>query len=163
MSPFDDLALGVKIGFDLDRHRRPEWRMRHLVLARPLHPDRPAAGGFRKQNRIKRHVIGGVMPVAAGALHMLDGDVLERQFEHQRKIGAEKINPLAMGPDLDALSGPLCNGAGRRDRGMREIGAGILPMDGADLCRFSRSRFRVNDRRLGRLGFQPLRQPVLIG
>src|SRR5947207_15460837 len=52
VSPFDDLALGVKIGLDFDRHRRADWRMSHHVLARPLHPDRPTAGGLRKQNGI---------------------------------------------------------------------------------------------------------------
>ena len=103
------------------------------------------------------------MPVAAGALHMLDDNVFDRQFEHQREIGAEKIDPLAVGPDVDAPSAPLRDGAGRRDRGMREIRAGILPPDRADLCTLSRSCFRVNDRRLGRLSFQPLRQPFFIG
>ncbi len=137
MSPFDDLAVGVKVSFDLDRHRRAERRMCHLVLARPLHPDRPTAAGFRKQNRIERDIIGRVMPVAAGALHMLYDNVFERQCEHQREIGAEKINPLAVSPDVDALSGPLRDGAGRRDRGMREIGAGILPPDRANLYRLS--------------------------
>src|SRR5260370_22585073 len=126
VSPFDDLALGVKASFDLDRHRRAERRMCHLVLARPLHPDRPTASGFRKQNRIERDIIGRVMPVAAGALHMLYANVFERICEHQREIGAEKINPLAVRPDVDARSGPLRDGAGLRERGMREIGAGVM-------------------------------------
>ena len=74
--------------------------------ARPLHPHRPAAGRLGQQHGIERDVVGGVVAVAAGALHMLDGDVLERQFENQRQIGAQKIDALAVGPDVDAVAGP---------------------------------------------------------
>ena len=123
-------SLRIEIGLDLDRHRRSERRMRHLVFARPLHPDRPAAGRLRQQHGVERDVVGGIVPIAAGAFHMLDRDVLDRQFQNQREIGAEKIDPLAVGPDVDAvLRGPLRHGAGRRDRGMRDIGAGVLPPD----------------------------------
>ncbi len=78
VSPADDLVLRIEIGLDLDRHRRPERRMRHLVRARPLHAHRPAAGCFCEQHRVERDVVGGIMAVAAGALHMFDRDVLER-------------------------------------------------------------------------------------
>ena len=163
VAPVDDLALRIEIGLDLDRHRRAERRMGHLVFARPLHADRPAAGRLRQQNGVERDIVGGVMAVAAGALHMLDRDVLDRQFEHEREIGAEQIDPLAVGPDVDAISGPLRHGAGRRDRRMRDIGAGILPPDRALLFTCSGRRSLVDDRRLRRLGFQPVRQPVFIG
>jgi len=131
VAPADNLALRIEIGFDLDCHRRTERRMGHFVFARPLHADRPAAGRLRQQHGIERHVVGGVVPIAAGALHMLDRDVLEGQFENEREIGAEKIDPLAVAPDVDALSGPLRHGAGRRDRRMRNIRPGILPPDRA--------------------------------
>ena len=78
MPPIDDFTLRIQISLDLDRHRRPKRRIRHLALARPLHPHRPAAGGFGEQHGIERDIVGGVMPVAAGAFHMLDGDVLDR-------------------------------------------------------------------------------------
>ena len=39
----------------------------------------------------ERNVVGGVMPVAAGTLHMLNGDILDGQFENQRQIGAQEI------------------------------------------------------------------------
>ena len=60
VTPIDDLVLRIEIGLDLDRHRRPERRMRHLVFARPLHPDRPAAGRSspaapRRARRRRRH------------------------------------------------------------------------------------------------------------
>ena len=108
MAPFDDFALRIEVGLDLDRHRRAERRMRHLVGARPLHANRTAAGLLRQQHRVERDIVGGVMAVAAGALHMLDRDVLQRQFEHQRKIGAQEIDALAMGPDMDAVAVVHC-------------------------------------------------------
>jgi hypothetical protein len=77
VAPADNLALRIEIGFDLDRHRRTERRMGHLVFARPLHADRPAAGSLRQQHGIERDVVGGVVPIAACALHVLDRDVLE--------------------------------------------------------------------------------------
>ena len=136
VAPADDFALRIEIGLDLDRHRSTKRRVRHLVFARPLHADRPAGGRFRQQHGVERDVVGGIMSVAAGAFHMLDRDVLDRQFEHQREIGAQQIDALAVGPDVDAVAAPLRHGAGRRDRRMRDIGAGILPPDRAR--RFSR-------------------------
>ena len=89
VSPVDDFTFGVEIGFDLDRHRRSERRIRHLALSRPLHPYRPSVGFPGEQHGIERNVVGGVMSVAAGAFQMLDGDVLDRQLEHHRQIGAQ--------------------------------------------------------------------------
>src|SRR5260370_34915976 len=40
-SPFDDLALGSRLGYDLDRHRGPDGRMRPSALAAPFHRDPP--------------------------------------------------------------------------------------------------------------------------
>ena len=107
--------------------------MRHLVGARPLHADRPVRGRFRQQHGIERDIVGGIMSVTAGALHMFDRNVLQGQFEHQREIGAEKIDPLAVGPDMDAITAPLRHGAGRRNRRMGDIRAGVLLPDRAVL------------------------------
>ena len=52
---------------------------------------------------VERDVVGGVVPVAAGAFHVLDRDILDRQIEHQSEIGAKKINALAVRPDMDAI------------------------------------------------------------
>jgi hypothetical protein len=82
--------MRIEIGLDLDRHRSPKGRIRHLAFARPLHPHRPAIGCFGEQHGIERDIVGGVMPVAAGALHMLDRDVFDRQFQNQRQIGAQR-------------------------------------------------------------------------
>jgi len=62
---------------------------------------------------------------------VLDRDVLEGQSENEREIGAKKIDPLAVAPDVDAVSAPLRHGAGRRDRRMRDIRAAVLPPDRA--------------------------------
>jgi hypothetical protein len=62
--------------------------MRHLVFARPLHSDRPALCRPCQQHGIERDIVGGIVAVAAGALHMFDGDILRRQFEDEREIGS---------------------------------------------------------------------------
>ena len=113
----------------------PNGRVRHLVCARPLHAHRPSAGRLREQDRVEGDIVGGVVAVAAGALQVFDRDVFERQFEHQRKIGAEKVDALAVGPDMDPIARPLRHGAGRRDRSVRDIGAAVLPADRAASCR----------------------------
>jgi hypothetical protein len=33
MAPADDLVVRVEVGLDLDRHRRAERRVRHLIVA----------------------------------------------------------------------------------------------------------------------------------
>jgi hypothetical protein len=106
VTPADDLALGVEIGLDLDRHRRAERRVRHLIGARPLHAHRPALDGSRQQDRVERDIVGAIMPIAAGALDVLHGDVLDRHSQYQRKVGAQEIDALTVGPDMDALAVP---------------------------------------------------------
>jgi hypothetical protein len=133
VAPAGNLAMRVEIGLDLDGHRRTKRRVRHLVGARPLHADRPASRRLRKQDGVERDIVGRVVSIAAGAFHMLDRDVLDRQFEDQREIGAKKIDPLAVGPDPDTVTGPLRHGAGGRDRPVGDVGAGILPADRAPL------------------------------
>ena len=54
------------------------------------------------------------MPVASGALEVLDSDVFSGNLEDQRKIGAQEINALAVSPDMDARIVPLRNRAARR-------------------------------------------------
>jgi hypothetical protein len=109
--PVDDLAVPIQIGFDLDRHRRTERGMGHLVRARPLHAHRTAAGRLRQQHGVERDIVGAVMAVAAGALDMFDHDILDRDFEHQREIGPQQIDTLTVGPDMDAIFLPLRHGA----------------------------------------------------
>src|SRR5258705_11697427 len=46
VSPFDDLAVGVKSSFALDRPRRAERCMVHLVWPRPFATDRLTSSGF---------------------------------------------------------------------------------------------------------------------
>ena len=116
--------------------------------------NRPAAGFLGEQHGIERDIVGGVVPIATRALHMLDRDVLDRQFENQREVGAQEIDALAVGPDMNAVAVPLRHGAGRRDRRVRNVGAGILPPDGPRCRARRRSRFLVDDSRFRRLGFQ---------
>ncbi|MGY4293377.1 hypothetical protein ACVWXN_001472 [Bradyrhizobium sp. i1.4.4] len=132
-------------------------------MARPLHPHRAAAGGFRQQHGIERDVVGRIVPVAAGPLHMLDDDVFGRQLEHDRKIGAQQIDALAVCPDMDTIAVPSRHGAGRRDRGMCDVGTGVLPAKGA---RSSLRRCRcsgVDDGRFDRLALQEAREIVFVG
>ena len=83
----------VEVGLDIDCHGRAHRRPGKLVLARPLHAHRAPAGGARQQHRIEGHVVGAVVAVAAGALDVLDDDVLLRQRQRQatgRRAGCRR-------------------------------------------------------------------------
>ena len=151
MTPADDFVPGVEIGLDLDRHRCSERRMRHLICARPLHADRTSIGRFGEQHRVERDIISGVVAIAAGALEMLDRNVVDRQFKYERKVGAQKINALAVRPDMDVVGVPLRDRAGRRDRGMGDIGAGEPSAQRAGLFACIRRDLGLDDRRFDRL------------
>ena len=77
--PADDLALRVEIGFQVDGLRGAERRPGQLVLARPLQAHGPALHRARQQRGLQPHIVGAVLAVAAGALHVLDDDALRRQ------------------------------------------------------------------------------------
>src|SRR5207237_1840935 len=76
MPPRDDVARVVEIGFDVDYHRGSKRGPCELIRARPLHADRSPIGSEREPCRVERDVIGSVVTVAAGALHMLDDDLI---------------------------------------------------------------------------------------
>ena len=78
MTPRDDVARVVEIGFDVDHHRRTKRGPRELIDARPLHAHGAAIGSEREPRCVERDVIGSVVTVAAGALHMLDDDLILR-------------------------------------------------------------------------------------
>ena len=65
--------------------RGAERRPGHLVLARPLQAHRPALGRARQQHGVEPHIVGAVLAVAAGALHVLDDDVIGRQLKSERQ------------------------------------------------------------------------------
>src|SRR5258705_430319 len=68
----------------------------------------------------QRHVIGRVVTVAASALDMLDSYCVSVQAEGQRQVGAQIENALAMGPDFEGHAVKAGQGAGGRDRGVRQ-------------------------------------------
>ena len=103
------------------------------------------------------------MSVAAGALHMLDRNILHRKFQHQRQIGAQQVNALAVRPDSNFACIPLRYRTGWRNRRMRDVGAGILPFDSPSVCAGRGCFPGVDNRRFHRLRFQEGRQVVFIG
>ena len=86
VAPIDDLTVRIEIGLDLDRHRRAKRRVGHLIRPRPLYAHRPPGCRLCQQHGIERDVVGGVVSVAAGALYVLDRDVLGGNFQNQREI-----------------------------------------------------------------------------
>ena len=123
---------------------------------------RPLAA-FASRTASRASIVGGIVAIAASALEVFDRNIFKRQFEHQREIGAKKVDALAVGPDMDLIAGPLRHSAGGCDRPMRDIGAAVLPADRACPVRSAGHGFLVDDREFRRLGLQPLRQPVFIG
>ena len=76
------------------------------------------------QRGIQGHVIGAVMAVTAGALGMPHGDRLDRPPEHVGQRCAADRRP-GVGPDRQVPVAAFRQRAGRRDRGVRDIAAGI--------------------------------------
>ncbi len=94
---------------------------------------------------------------------MFDRDVVGGKLEHQRKIGTQEIDALAMGPDLYFLAVPLRHGAGRRDRAVRDIRPGILPLERASFRRRRGGFLAGDDGSFRRLALRPRRKVVFIG
>src|SRR6476646_316673 len=130
MAPADDLAASIKIGCNLNRHRRAEGRMCHLIGARPLYTHGVAFGRPCQQDRVKRDIISAIMSVTTGTLHVFDGDVINRKSEDTGQIDTLQIDRLTVGPNMDSATVPSRHGAGRGDRSVRNVGAGVLPRDG---------------------------------
>ena len=94
---------------------------------------------------------------------MFDRDVVGGKFQHQREIGAQEIDALAMGPDLDPFAVPLRHGAGGRDRAMGDIGSGVLLFECASFGRRRSGLLAGDDGRFRRLTFRPPGEVVFIG
>jgi hypothetical protein len=104
VAPRDDVPCRVEVGLEVDRHRRAERRPCHLVGPRPLHTHRTALRREREARGIERDVVGAVVAIASGALHVRDDDLLPRHVEGEREIAAQVVDALAVGPDAKRVA-----------------------------------------------------------
>ena len=104
----------------------PDRLEAELLLAPPLQADALAGQAPRDQRRVERRIVGAVMAVAAGAVQVPRGDGFGGQAEHRRQVLAQRMHALAMRPHREMAVAELGQRAGRRHRGMRDVG----PRDG---------------------------------
>ena len=116
MAPVDDASGVIDRAVHGDDHRRPERRPGQFVLVRPLQPHGVAFHGAGEQHRVERRVVGRVVTVASGALHMANGDRVGRDAERLRDVQPGRVDRLALAPHLDCAGLHPRHRAGRPDR-----------------------------------------------
>ena len=142
------------------QHGRPDRLEAELLLAAPLQADALAGQAPGDQRRVERGIVGAVVAVAAGAVQMPRGDGLDWQAEHRRQVLAQRMHALAVRPHREMAVAELGQRAGRRHRGVRDVG----PRDG-DLHQAlgrRRRRLRADAPVLAGLALQP-RGLLLLG
>ncbi len=117
--------LPIQHGADRHHLRGADRLEGELLLAPPLDTDAMIRDFLRDQRGIQRHIVGAVMAVAAGALDMPHADRLRSAAQHVGQRDAQRIHGLRMGPDRQVPVAAFGQCAGRRDRGVRDIAAGI--------------------------------------
>ena len=96
-----------------------------LVIAHPLDAHRATGYRAREQRRIKRHVIGAVMAVAARPLRM---DAADGRFVHLQHLGeilAQRKDALGVRPYRQLAVIELRHRAGWADRAMHDVRLGV--------------------------------------
>ena len=113
----------------------------------------PAGQAQGDQRRVERGIVGAVVAVAAGAVQVPRGDGLDRQAEHRRQVLAQRMHALAVRPDRQMAVAELGQRAGRRHRGVRDVG----PRDGDlhEALGRRRRRLRADAPVLAGLALQP--------
>ena len=119
--PFGDGSRRIEPRADRLDHRGTERLPRVLVFAHPLDAHRPAGHRAREQRGIRRDVVGAIVPIATGALHVDAVDALLRHPQHFGERVAQRIYALTMRPYGVAAVVELRNRARRPDRTMELI------------------------------------------
>ena len=102
-------------------HRRADRLEAEFLLAPPADLDRHPRLAQRDDRGVGRGVVGAVMAVAARPLHMLDRDRGRIELQRAGEPGAQRVDALGMGPDLQMAVAIDRHAAGRRDRGMGDV------------------------------------------
>ena len=112
----------------------------------------------------KRHVVGAVVAVAAGALDVLDDDPVGGQAEREREIARAGCRCPGCGVQTCSASPCQCASAqDGADRGVREIGAGVAGAQGARRRRTACGGALLDHLRLDRLRLQPVGERRRVG
>jgi hypothetical protein len=98
LRPGDRLARLVEQRTNLDHHCRRLRLVDELFLAAPAHADRLAGFLHGNDGRVRRRVVGAIVAVAAGALHVVHDDRGELELQDFRKRRTQRIDTLAVGP-----------------------------------------------------------------
>ena len=106
-----------------------------LLLAHPLHADRAAENRPRDQGCVGGGIIGTVMAVAAGALHVDAADLLWRQPQHFGDGLPVGIDALSVSPHRDAVGIGTRDGTGGSNRSVDLVRPGIGSLKPLGTCR----------------------------
>ena len=105
----------------LHHHGRALRLVDEFLLAPPAHAQRHARHLHRGNGGVGGGIVGAIVPVTAGALHVMHGDGGRLELERTRQRGAQREDALAMRPHRQMTVLVKRQPARRRDRGMREI------------------------------------------
>jgi hypothetical protein len=82
--PGHNLAAGIEIGLDINRHSSAHGRPGQFIRARPLQAHGPARHGARHQHSVKGCVVGAVVAKASRTLEVLNDNAFHRTPKRNR-------------------------------------------------------------------------------
>ena len=123
VGPVGDRPALVDARGDVADHGRAERFPGELVGAAPLHPHMAALRVRCEQRGIHRRVVGRIVAVAAGPLHVVDHDRLGRQIQRHGDGVAQGEHALAVAPHLESPVRVARDGTAGADGRVREEGA----------------------------------------
>ena len=126
VEPVADATLLVQTGPERDQVGTAQRRLRQLIRTRPHDPHRITKLGHGQQGCIKRHIVGTVVAITSGPLHVPHHDRLFVKPQGLGQVIAQILNALAVGPDLQGLAVPLGQCAAKTNRGVGNVRLEVL-------------------------------------
>ncbi len=113
LSPIDRFASLIEKRPHLDDHCGRFRLVNELLFAAPTHADGLSGPLHGDDGGIRCGIIGAVVSVTAGALHVMNADRCGFKLERFGQSGAERIDALAVSPDRKPVVVKQRNPAGR--------------------------------------------------
>ena len=135
--PVRDPAVASKRRLGVHHHGGTIRFPAEFFVSHPLQTDRAAGHCPRQQRGVGRNVVGAVVTVAAGTLHMHAADRGGRHFQDFDQFGAQRKDALRVRPYRHAPILELGDRAGWTDRAVRHVRLGVDRLEGTGIggCR----------------------------
>ena len=127
--PVHDVVVRAQAGAQLHAHRRAERLPHELVVAHPLHSDRPAWERAGEQRGIERDVVCAVVAIASGTFQVDADDARGCQPKSACNVAAQSKHALTVSPDRQLAVHAVRHGARRTDRGVQLKRPGVARLD----------------------------------